>query len=231
MASTAKDSYPSATAIEASPHILTLLARLHKESLDQEDELKGNPQMAALRSKPDEDHRKALMADKFIALDADKAAFMYALVRAMGATHVVEVGTSYGVSTIYLALAVGQNAKGGKKGRVVATEHEPAKAKRARAYWRECGKDVEEVVELKEGDLRETLKTVDGQQTEKVDFVLMDSKSFQAPFCLLYGVFQTAGFECKLLANVASCSMDANGGSSARDSGAPAPSGSGDTLR
>ncbi len=51
------------------------------------------------------------MKDKFIALDTDKAHFMYNLARATGALNVIEAGTSYGVSNIYLALAVGQNAK------------------------------------------------------------------------------------------------------------------------
>ncbi|KAG0161018.1 hypothetical protein PDIDSM_8551 [Penicillium digitatum] len=52
-------------------------------------------------------------------------------------TTVVEAGTSFGVSTIYLALAVTENAKrvnAPTKPRVIATEKEESKAKLARAH-------------------------------------------------------------------------------------------------
>jgi predicted O-methyltransferase YrrM len=182
MAAATKESSASPTTIEAPGHILSLLTRLHKESLDQETLLKDDPAMASIRSAVDpqsrDEQRAALMKDKFIALDADKAAFMYSLVRAMGVTQVVEVGTSYGVSTIYLALAVGQNAArlGKEKGKVVATEHESEKAEKARAYWRECGEEVEGVIELRVGDLRETFVSPEWEGIEGVEFVLMDSK-------------------------------------------------------
>ncbi|KAF9877266.1 O-methyltransferase [Colletotrichum karsti] len=65
----------------------------------------------------------------FIALDEDKCHFTYQLVNAMGATNIIEAGTSFGVSTIYLALAVGKTtAATGKSGIVIATEKEPEKA-------------------------------------------------------------------------------------------------------
>lgn len=188
-----KETTASPTAITAPPHILTLLARLHQKSLDQEQALKSKPAMSAIKASTDENSREqqraVLMRDKFIALEPDKAAFMYSLVRAMGATNVVECGTSYGVSTIYLALAVVQNAKvnGKGRGRVVATEHEAEKATQARQYWAECGKDIEEVIELREGDLRETLKGGLELDGEGIDFVLMDStfKSLEMPHLTL----------------------------------------------
>ncbi len=75
------------------------------------------------------------------------------------------------MSTIYLALAVGQN--GG--GKVIATENESVKAARAKGHWRRAGAEVEQWIELREGDLRETLK-VDLPQT--VDALLLDSECF-----------------------------------------------------
>jgi predicted O-methyltransferase YrrM len=77
---------------------------------------------------------------------------------------VVEVGTSFGVSTLYLADAV--RANGG--GVVIGTEHEPAKAAAARANFAEAG--LSDLIDLREGDLRETLKAIEGP----VDFVLVD---------------------------------------------------------
>jgi predicted O-methyltransferase YrrM len=104
------------------------------------------------------------MSDKLVALDPAKAEFCYLTCRALGARRVVEVGTSHGVSTIYLAAAVRDN--GG--GVVVGTEYEPQKAKTARGNFAEAG--LSDFIDLREGDLRETLKTLRGP----VDFVLMD---------------------------------------------------------
>lgn len=120
----------------------------------------------------------ALMLDKFIALDQDKCQFLYQLILSMGATNVVEAGTSFGVSTIYLALAVAENMKAlGKEGTVIATEKEAEKAKVARGYWKECGEDVERCIDLREGDLLQTLK----QNLPQVDLLLLDSKITTIP--------------------------------------------------
>jgi predicted O-methyltransferase YrrM len=104
------------------------------------------------------------MADKLVALEPIKAEFCYLQCRALSAMRVVEVGTSFGVSTLYLAAAV--RANGG--GTVIGTEHEPAKAAAARAHFAEAG--LSDLIDLREGDLRETLKVIEGP----VDFVLMD---------------------------------------------------------
>lgn len=104
------------------------------------------------------------LADKLVALEPVKAEFCHLLCRALQAKRVVEVGTSFGVSTLYLADAI--RANGG--GEVIATEYEPAKAQRARETFVEAG--LSDLIDLREGDLRETLKTIGGP----VDFVLMD---------------------------------------------------------
>jgi predicted O-methyltransferase YrrM len=104
------------------------------------------------------------MADKMVALEPIKAEFCHMLCRALRATRVVEIGTSFGVSTLYLADAV--RANGG--GVVIGTEYEAAKAAAARANFAAAG--VADLIDLREGDLRETLKVIEGP----VDFVLMD---------------------------------------------------------
>jgi predicted O-methyltransferase YrrM len=114
------------------------------------------------------------MLEKFIALDEDKCHFVYQLINATGATNVIEAGRSFGVSTIYLALATAQaKAATGKTGTVIATEKEPQKAAIARAYWKECG--IEDHVDLRVGDLLETLKN----NVPEVDLLLLDSE-----FCM-----------------------------------------------
>ena len=173
----------TASPIRAPQHVLDLLSRLHAASLEQEAAISNKKKVFSSEILSDLETKLAcqddarnefdkLMLDKFIALDEDKCHFVYQLINAMGATNVVEAGTSFGVSTIYLALATAQTKDAtGKKGTVIATEKEPPKAAIAQGYWKECG--VEEHIDLRVGDLLETLK--DG--VPEVDLLLLDSKS------------------------------------------------------
>lgn len=146
----------------------TLLARLHAQSDAQTPEI---GEYFGKRAAAGELDWKALdadahrfMADKFVAFDPDKACFCYQLCRALNAKRVVEAGTSYGVSTLYLADAV--RANGG--GLVIGTEYEADKARVARANFAEAG--LSDFIDLREGDLRQTLKTIEAP----IDFMLMD---------------------------------------------------------
>lgn len=169
--------------LRAPDQVLSLLRSLHEQSLTQERVLSAPGGFYDnIRATARDDPSKArqamadMMRDKFIALEEDKALFVYQLIRATGALNVVEAGTSFGVSTIYLALAVSQNAtdagKSSSEAKVIATEHEPDKAAKARENWRKAGQAVEPWIELREGDILETLKSVPAP----VDFVLLDSK-------------------------------------------------------
>jgi predicted O-methyltransferase YrrM len=121
------------------------------------------------------DDGKRFLSDKLVALDPEKAALCYLLCRSLGAVRVVEAGTSFGVSTIYLAAAVRDNAaaSGGVLGDgveplVIGTEHEPAKATAAHRNLRAAG--VDGYVDILQGDLRETLQDIAGP----IDFMLVD---------------------------------------------------------
>ncbi|KAJ0424349.1 putative O-methyltransferase [Aspergillus carlsbadensis] len=172
--------------IVAPLHIHTLLKDLHKKSLDQEAAIAANKSgkvfsadiISNLSTKQEAQQANpatefdTLMLDKFIALDEDKCHFVYQLITSMGATNIVEAGTSFGVSTIYLALAVSR-AKlltGKTEGVVVATEKESSKADVARGYWKQCGEVVEREIDLRVGDLLETLK----ENLPVVDLLLLD---------------------------------------------------------
>ncbi|KAH8586952.1 S-adenosyl-L-methionine-dependent methyltransferase [Bisporella sp. PMI_857] len=171
---------PFSSPIRAAKHVLELLDRLHHQSLEQEAAINPKGKFTSTDYIGDgEDKQPAfaradfddIMRDKFIALDKDKCHFVYQLIGAMGATNVVEAGTSYGVSTIYLALAVAQNnALLKKQGKVFATEKEPEKAAKAKAYWKECGEEVEKVIEFRVGDLLDTLKS----DLPQIDLLLLD---------------------------------------------------------
>ncbi len=112
----------------------------------------------------DDMHR--FLADKMVALDRDKAEFCYQLCRSLRATRVVEAGTSFGISTLYLAAAVRDNQV--ENGVVIGTEHEHHKCAVARENFREAG--LSDFIDLREGDLRQTLQDIGGP----VDFMLVD---------------------------------------------------------
>lgn len=151
------------------PVLERLLAGLHARSDAQIAMLRELEARRAGPNPPDKHELKELLSDKFVALDRDKANFCYQLCRATQARRIVEVGTSYGVSTLYLAAAVRDNVRaGGGHGIVIGTEYEPRKAEAARANFAQAG--LADHIELREGDLRETLRTVEGP----VDFLLVD---------------------------------------------------------
>lgn len=145
-------------------NLTPLLAVLHAQAAAQAGETAAYfaSRTGPWRGMEPRDHEH--FADKLVALDRDKAEFCYALCRATGARRIVELGTSHGVSTLYLAAAVRDN--GG--GLVTATEWEARKAEAARTNFAAAG--LADYIDLREGDLRETLKTLDGP----VDFVLFD---------------------------------------------------------
>lgn len=100
----------------------------------------------------------------FVPLSPKQGTLAYMVARSIRARRVVEFGTSFGISTIYLAAAVRDN--GG--GRVIGSELQPTKLERARAHLAEAG--LGEIAEVRGGDARETLKDPGGE----VDLVLLD---------------------------------------------------------
>jgi predicted O-methyltransferase YrrM len=146
----------------------TLLDRLYAQNADQDAAL--GSYFAARAADESMNWREfdaqtnQFLSDKLVALDRDKAEFCYQVCRALRARRIVEAGTSFGVSTLFLAAAVRDN--GG--GVVIGTEYEPEKAKAARANFAEAG--LSDFIDLREGDLRETLRDTGGP----VDFMLVD---------------------------------------------------------
>lgn len=146
------------------PELERLLARLHARSDEQREAMRD-----AAPDSHDAAGTKQFRSDKLVALDRDKAEFCYQLCRAGNIRRIVEVGTSFGVSTLYLAAAVRDNIRAsGGSGLVIGTEYEPEKAKAARGHFAQAG--LGEFIDLREGDLRETLRHIEGP----VDFVLID---------------------------------------------------------
>ncbi|MBC7301155.1 MAG: class I SAM-dependent methyltransferase [Nocardia sp.] len=156
------------------PHLDQLIAQLQQRSTDQIADIGAHFAARADRGEAldpgtIDDDAAGFLADKLVALDHDKAMFCHRLCLALRAKCAVEVGTSYGVSTLYLAQAIHLVAtEDGRPGVVIGTEHEPAKAAQARTHLA-CA-DLERYVDLREGDLRETLQHIE----QPIDFALID---------------------------------------------------------
>ncbi len=117
-----------------------------------------------LQRKPSTEEEARRFKDFLIPLGPESGRFCYLVGRSLGAQRIVEFGTSFGVSTLYLAAAVKDN--GG--GLVIGSEIEPGKVQRARAHLSESGLDA--FAEVREGDALETLT----DPGAPVDLVLLD---------------------------------------------------------
>ena len=103
------------------------------------------------------------LSTAFIPVSPESGRFLYQLVLAHQARNIIEFGTSYGLSTIYLAAAARLT-----RGHVIGSELEPAKHAKALQHLREAG--VADLVDVRLGDAIQTLANVQAD----VDFVLLD---------------------------------------------------------
>jgi predicted O-methyltransferase YrrM len=118
---------------------------------------------AALAGRRTFDAVEPYLKNAYIPVDPDQGRLLYVTARAIRARTIVEFGTSFGISTIYLAAAARAN-----NGRVVGTEREPAKVQAARANVAEAG--LAQFVDVLEGDAMKTLAAIEGP----IDFLLLD---------------------------------------------------------
>ena len=156
------------------PRADAVLARLDEEARRQNGEMRryydAKKQQATRHTDPGSRVDMDFVRDKFVALDPEKCDLCYMLCRSLKARRVVEFGTSFGVSTIYLAAAVRDTVREhGGEGIVIGSEIEPTKARVANANIADAG--LADVADVRVGDARETLKQAGGP----VDFLLLDS--------------------------------------------------------
>ncbi|CAN7272261.1 O-methyltransferase [Caulobacter sp. LjRoot300] len=105
------------------------------------------------------------MKDFPLPVSRETGLLLYMLARGGGARTIVEFGTSFGVSTLYLAAALRDN--GG--GVLITSEFEPSKVERARGNLAAGG--LADLVEIRQGDALQTL-SVDLPET--IDLLLLD---------------------------------------------------------
>jgi len=107
---------------------------------------------------------------KLLNLEPDTAQLVSILARSSGARRLLEIGTSNGYSTIWLAASIGP-----KGGRVTSIDRSPEKQALARENLSKAG--LLEYVDLRCGDATEVVATLPGP----FDFVFFDADRKSAP--------------------------------------------------
>ena len=102
--------------------------------------------------------------DVYLPVTQKQCKLLYLLARSINAKTIIEIGTSFGVSTIYLAAAVKDN--GG--GQVITTELSKTKIQKAQANF--ANLQLNEYINVLHGDALETLRNFN----EKIDLLLID---------------------------------------------------------
>ncbi|EJJ29050.1 O-methyltransferase [Rhizobium sp. CF142] len=105
------------------------------------------------------------LKDLWLPVSRQTGELLYMLARSTNARTIVEFGTSFGISTLYLAAALRDN--GG--GRLISSEFEVSKVARARQNLTEGG--LADLVEIREGDALQTLST---DLPDSIDLLLLD---------------------------------------------------------
>jgi predicted O-methyltransferase YrrM len=126
--------------------ILRVVSRLDRQS---EKERNGRARVAP--------------GQEMLAITAGTGMLFSILLKAIKARRVLEVGTSVGFSTLWLADAVGRS------GRVVTIEMDAMKIEKARKNFRQAG--IDKIIEIKQGAALDILRTLRG----RFDFVLIDA--------------------------------------------------------
>lgn len=110
------------------------------------------------------DNDAANQATRMLNITPDTGDFLAVLVKAMGARRILEIGTSNGYSTLWLADAVGS------AGVVTTVERAPAKIALARANFARAG--LADRIDQREGDAGDILRELDDAA---YDILFLDS--------------------------------------------------------
>lgn len=140
-------------------HTTDTLNRMHKEASSQGFEIIKGLSKGIFRKLRPED-----MEDAYLPISRGQGEFVYNLLLERNIKHMVEFGTSFGISTLYLGAAAEQTG-----GKVITTELLASKCRIAEQNFREAG--LEDFIELREGDALETLSK---DLPEEIEFLLLD---------------------------------------------------------
>lgn len=153
-----------------------MLARLHEAS--RRDTWRIIPRIpiyfwASLRNRlTSTPGQHPLFREIYSAVTEERGAFLYLTARAIGAKRVVEFGSSFGISTIYLATAARDNIGGSShaSAQVIGSEMEASKCLAATKNLADAG--LSGIARILEGDALKTLATVEAP----IDLVFLDGR-------------------------------------------------------
>ncbi|WP_405987778.1 O-methyltransferase [Streptomyces sp. NBC_00986] len=150
----------------------TLTSERVRTTLDKlyaDEEVQDEPVIAALvaKNRPlgDFTHQEQtdMLAEAYISIPREAGELIYLLARNRQAKNIVEFGTSFGISTVFLAAAARDSG-----GSVITTEWHEKKAEVAEGNIADAG--LSDIVEVRTGDALESLKELPGP----VDLVFLD---------------------------------------------------------
>lgn len=161
------------------PEIAAVLARLHASA--EADKWKIVPRVPSYfwakftGQLGNERVSRRLFSDLYSAVTPERGALLYMIARAIAAKRVVEFGSSFGISTIYLAAAVRDNCRSSfgepaPAARVIGSDMEPRKVATARKNIEAAG--LGDLVTILQGDALETLRSVEAP----VDLAFLDGR-------------------------------------------------------
>lgn len=133
-------------------------AKAMREARMAQPREEGAPPPQTLDFRTSEAHRT-----QYLSIGPRMGRFLYNSARAIGARNIVEFGTSFGISTLYLAAAAADTG-----GKVTGSEFHPNKAEKARSNLTDAGLAAQ--AEIRVGDARETLGSIEGP----IDLLFLD---------------------------------------------------------
>jgi predicted O-methyltransferase YrrM len=148
------------------PRVIATLDRLHEAAKgDRWVFLRAAPAAlwSLLRGGTILDGITPYLKDAYIPITPEQGKVLYLTARMIDARTIVEFGTSFGISALYLGSAARANG-----GRFIGSEREPRKIAAARANLAEAGLDG--VAEVRDGDALQTFRDI----AAPIDLVLLD---------------------------------------------------------
>ncbi|HKX97537.1 MAG TPA: O-methyltransferase [Candidatus Nitrosocosmicus sp.] len=126
--------------------------------------------------------------DSMLAITSDTGKFFSILLSSMNARKILEVGTSVGYSTLWIAYSLYQNKVNSpeSKKNIITIDSNPLKIKKAITNFKDAG--VSEIIETIEGNAIEVLKQLSNNinensddQSQYFDFIFLDADKENLP--------------------------------------------------
>lgn len=140
------------------PAIQTVITSLYREaSTDKTRRIRGAAKAVFRRLEPSD------MKSVYMPISQVQGEFLYQTILEHGCKTIIEFGTSFGISTLFLGAAAQKTG-----GQIITTEIIASKAEQAQKNFDKAG--LTDIIELRVGDAMETLKHI----PRPIDLLLLD---------------------------------------------------------